>query len=86
MPDQTDEANLLIVDDLPENLLALEALLQAPNIRVHRAESAEQAPEPGSFAALPCAAARLRHVRLRHTVASLPAVHFVPPRSQNPRG
>ncbi|WP_312298985.1 hybrid sensor histidine kinase/response regulator [Stutzerimonas nitrititolerans] len=45
MPDQTDEANLLIVDDLPENLLALEALLQAPNIRVHRAESAEQALE-----------------------------------------
>ena len=43
--DHTDEANLLIVDDLPENLLALDALLQAPAIRVHRAESAEQALE-----------------------------------------
>ncbi|OYW92393.1 MAG: hybrid sensor histidine kinase/response regulator, partial [Pseudomonadales bacterium 32-61-5] len=45
MPDQTDEANLLIVDDLPENLLALDALLRAPGIRVHQAESAEQALE-----------------------------------------
>lgn len=45
MSDQTDEANLLIVDDLPENLLALEALLKAPGIRVHQAESAEQALE-----------------------------------------
>ncbi|GAB6388467.1 hybrid sensor histidine kinase/response regulator [Stutzerimonas marianensis] len=45
MPDRTDEANLLIVDDLPENLLALEALLKAPGIRVHQAESAEQALE-----------------------------------------
>lgn len=45
MPYQTDEANLLIVDDLPENLLALGALLQAPGIRVHQAESAEQALE-----------------------------------------
>ena len=45
MPDQTDEANLLIVDDLPENLLALDALLKAPGVRVHRAESAEQALE-----------------------------------------
>lgn len=45
MPDPTDEANLLIVDDLPENLLALDALLKAPGIRVHQAESAEQALE-----------------------------------------
>ncbi|MCF7201067.1 hybrid sensor histidine kinase/response regulator [Pseudomonas oligotrophica] len=45
MPDQTVEANLLIVDDLPENLLALGALLQMPGIRVHQAESAEQALE-----------------------------------------
>ena len=45
MPDTTDEANLLIVDDLPENLLALDALLKAPGIRVHQAESAEQALE-----------------------------------------
>lgn len=45
MPDQTDEAKLLIVDDVPENLLALEALLQGPKIRVHRAESGEQALE-----------------------------------------
>ena len=40
MPNQTDEANLLIVDDLPENLLALEALLQGPGIRVHQADPA----------------------------------------------
>ena len=45
MPDSTDEANLLLVDDLPENLLALDALLKAPGIRVHQAESAEQALE-----------------------------------------
>lgn len=45
MTDHTDEANLLIVDDLPENLLALDALLKAPGIRVHQAESAEQALE-----------------------------------------
>ncbi|PNG12296.1 hybrid sensor histidine kinase/response regulator [Stutzerimonas stutzeri] len=45
MPDRTDEANLLIVDDLPENLLALDALLKAPGVCVHRAESAEQALE-----------------------------------------
>ena len=45
MPDQTDEANLLIVDDLPENLLALDAILRSPGIRVHQAESAEQALE-----------------------------------------
>ncbi|WP_417779066.1 ATP-binding protein [Stutzerimonas xanthomarina] len=45
MPNQTDEANLLIVDDLPENLLALDALLKGPGIRVHQAESAEQALE-----------------------------------------
>jgi len=45
MSDQADEANLLIVDDLPENLLALQALLRAPGIRVHQAESAEQALE-----------------------------------------
>jgi signal transduction histidine kinase len=45
MPDHTDEANLLIVDDLPENLLALDAILRGPGIRVHQAESAEQALE-----------------------------------------
>lgn len=45
MPYQTDDANLLIVDDLPENLLALEALLRGPGIYVHRAESGEQALE-----------------------------------------
>ncbi|MGE4405028.1 hybrid sensor histidine kinase/response regulator [Pseudomonas sp.] len=45
MPDRTDEVNLLIVDDLPENLLALDALLQAPGVHVHQAESAEQALE-----------------------------------------
>jgi len=45
MPDHTDEANLLIVDDLPENLLALDAILRNPGVRVHQAESAEQALE-----------------------------------------
>jgi signal transduction histidine kinase len=45
MAEQTDEVNLLIVDDLQENLLALDALLKAPGIRVHQAESAEQALE-----------------------------------------
>ncbi|WP_407293017.1 hybrid sensor histidine kinase/response regulator [Stutzerimonas zhaodongensis] len=45
MLDHTDEANLLIVDDLPENLLALDALLKGPGIRVYQAESAEQALE-----------------------------------------
>ncbi|MCQ4287358.1 hybrid sensor histidine kinase/response regulator [Pseudomonas stutzeri] len=45
MPDHTDEANLLIVDDLPENLLALDAILRSPGVRVHQAESAEQALE-----------------------------------------
>jgi signal transduction histidine kinase len=45
MPESADEANLLIVDDLPENLLALDALLKGPGIRVHQAESAEQALE-----------------------------------------
>ncbi|QGZ28721.1 hybrid sensor histidine kinase/response regulator [Stutzerimonas stutzeri] len=45
MPDYTDEANLLIVDDLPENLLALDAILRSPGVRVHQAESAEQALE-----------------------------------------
>lgn len=45
MSESADEANLLIVDDLPENLLALDALLKGPGIRVHKAESAEQALE-----------------------------------------
>ena len=45
MLEHTDEANLLIVDDLPENLLALDALLKGPGIHVHQAESAEQALE-----------------------------------------
>lgn len=45
MSDHTDEANLLIVDDLPENLLALDAILRNPGVRVHQAESAEQALE-----------------------------------------
>ncbi|HBM06851.1 hybrid sensor histidine kinase/response regulator [Pseudomonas sp. Choline-3u-10] len=45
MLEHTDEAKLLIVDDLPENLLALDALLKGPGIHVHQAESAEQALE-----------------------------------------
>ncbi|MFV3402633.1 MULTISPECIES: hybrid sensor histidine kinase/response regulator [Pseudomonas] len=36
-------AKLLIVDDLPENLLALNALIQGPDREVHQARSAEQA-------------------------------------------
>ncbi len=45
MQDHTDEAKLLIVDDLPENLLALDALLRAPGIAVHQALSGEEALE-----------------------------------------
>ena len=37
------QSKLLIVDDLPENLLALEALIRAPDRIVHRAQSAEAA-------------------------------------------
>ena len=37
------ESKLLIVDDLPDNLLALEALIRGPGRRVYRASSAEQA-------------------------------------------
>ncbi|MHC6225328.1 hybrid sensor histidine kinase/response regulator [Pseudomonas sp. X10] len=36
-------AKLLIVDDLPENLLALEALIQGEDREVHQAQSAEHA-------------------------------------------
>lgn len=37
------ESKLLIVDDLPDNLLALEALIRGPGRRVYRASSAERA-------------------------------------------
>jgi signal transduction histidine kinase len=37
------EARILIVDDLPENLLALDALIREPGIVVHQASSADQA-------------------------------------------
>ena len=37
------QAKLLIVDDLPENLLALDALIQGNDREVHQAQSAEQA-------------------------------------------
>src|SRR5204863_7557247 len=37
------ESKLLIVDDLPDNLLALEALIRGPGRRVYRASSADQA-------------------------------------------
>ena len=37
------ESKLLIVDDLPENLLALDALVRGPAKKVYRAASAEQA-------------------------------------------
>lgn len=37
------QANLLIVDDLPENLLALEALIKGPDRSVYQAQSADQA-------------------------------------------
>jgi signal transduction histidine kinase len=37
------ESKLLIVDDLPDNLLALEALIRGPGRSVYRASSAEQA-------------------------------------------
>ncbi|MDD1976129.1 hybrid sensor histidine kinase/response regulator [Pseudomonas tussilaginis] len=37
------QAKLLIVDDLPENLLALEALIKGSDCEVHQAQSADQA-------------------------------------------
>jgi len=37
------QANLLIVDDLPENLLALEALIKGPDRSVYQAQSADEA-------------------------------------------
>ncbi|MEG1042106.1 MAG: response regulator, partial [Pseudomonas sp.] len=37
------QAKLLIVDDLPENLLALEALIKGNDVEVHQAQSADQA-------------------------------------------
>ena len=39
----TDVVKLLIVDDLPENLLALQALLRDDPVEVHKATSGEQA-------------------------------------------
>jgi signal transduction histidine kinase len=44
LPD-TEPAKLLIVDDLPENLLALEALIRGDLVEVYKAQSAEQALE-----------------------------------------
>ncbi|MBD9665324.1 signal transduction histidine kinase [Variovorax paradoxus] len=43
MPIIDVESKLLIVDDLPENLLALEALIRGPGRAVYRAASAEEA-------------------------------------------
>ncbi|MFQ6575924.1 hybrid sensor histidine kinase/response regulator [Pseudomonas sp. UM16] len=37
------QAKLLIVDDLPENLLALEALIKGSDCQVHQAQSADEA-------------------------------------------
>lgn len=38
-----DPVNILIVDDLPENLLALESLLESPDVRILRAYSGNEA-------------------------------------------
>lgn len=43
--DQFDEVNILLVDDIQENLLALEALLRQPGLRVLSVTSATQALE-----------------------------------------
>ncbi len=45
MSDLHNQANLLLVDDLPENLLALEALLESPGVVLYKAGSGEQALE-----------------------------------------
>ncbi|WP_295851118.1 hybrid sensor histidine kinase/response regulator [uncultured Xylophilus sp.] len=38
-----NEARILIVDDLPENLLALDALIRQDGLRIHQAHSADEA-------------------------------------------
>jgi len=40
---EKEKANILIVDDRKENLLAMEALLESPDIRIIKAESGNQA-------------------------------------------
>ncbi|MCE4556928.1 hybrid sensor histidine kinase/response regulator [Roseateles cellulosilyticus] len=42
-PPSADVARILIVDDLPENLLALQALLSEDRVRVHTAQSGQEA-------------------------------------------
>lgn len=43
MSETTTPVNILIVDDLPENLLALEALIRAPGRRIFEAKSGNEA-------------------------------------------
>jgi CheY-like chemotaxis protein len=38
----TDRLNILIVDDRPENLLALESILESPDLNIVRANSARK--------------------------------------------
>lgn len=45
MSSQTDSAKLLIVDDIAENLLSLEALLKSPDREIHKALSGDEALE-----------------------------------------
>jgi two-component system, cell cycle response regulator len=43
MPKEKEKVNILLVDDRKENLIALEALLESPDIRIIKAESGNQA-------------------------------------------
>ena len=47
MTQATPDINVLLVDDLQENLVALEALIRQPGRRIHSARSGDEADRPG---------------------------------------